>query len=76
MTWDAGKTQLETELQSEDNASEVEVDGHRVRKRTVDEMVQMEDFMSGKAQEETEGEPPLKTAGFRVQAFNNGSGLI
>mgnify|MGYP005839045643 CR=1 FL=1 len=76
MTWSQGKTDLEAELQAEDNASEIEIDGHRVRKRTVDEMVQMEDFMDGKAQEETEGTPNLKRAGMKVQAKNNGSGLV
>lgn len=76
MTWTQGQTNLDAELQAEDNASEIEIDGHRVRKRKVDEMVQMKDFMDGNAQEETVGEPPIKKAGFRVQARNNGSGLI
>lgn len=76
MTWSQAQTDLEAELQKEDNASEVEIDGHRVRKRTVNEMAQLEDFIENKALDEAGGNPPIKRAGYRVQAFNNGNGLV
>ena len=75
MTWSTAKTNLKAKLEKEDNAFEVEIDGQRVRKRTVDEMSQLDDFVTSKANEEV-AIPKLKRAKYKVQAFNNGSGLV
>jgi hypothetical protein len=76
MTWDTAKTEYDATLQAATTASEVEADGHKFRSRTVNEMVQLEDLINTRKSEEDLGSSPLKQAGFRVQAFNNGSGLI
>lgn len=76
MTWNGAKTTLESKLQGNNTNSETEIDGHRVRKRSLQELVQLEDYVNTKADEETNGDAPLKSAGFRVQAKNNGNGLI
>ena len=76
MTWSDAKTIIENKLQADNTNSETEVDGHRVRKRSLNELVQLEDLICTKEDEETNGDAPLRTAGFRVQAYNNGSGLI
>jgi len=75
MSWNTAKNNLYTSLKKEDNASEVEIDGQRVRKRTVAEMSALKDFMEGNALNETRT-PKIVTAKYKVQAFNNGSGLI
>lgn len=76
MTWTDAKNKSDSILQGNNSSSEVEVDGHRVRKRSVRELVALDDMLTAKADEETNGSPNLKRAGFRVQAFNNGDGLI
>ena len=76
MAWSDAKTIIENKLQADNTNSETEVDGHRVRKRSLNELVQLEDLICTKEDEETNGDAPLRTAGFRVQAYNNGSGLI
>lgn len=76
MTWDAAKTKYDATLQEATTAAEFEADGHKFRSRTVDEMAQLEDLINSRKAEEDSGPSPLKQAGFRVQAFNNGSGLI
>lgn len=75
MSWNTAKNNLNTKLKKEDNASEVEIDGQRVRKRTVAEMSALKDFMDGQALSETRT-PKIVSAKFKVQAFNNGSGLV
>lgn len=76
MTWNNAKTTLNAKLEKEDNAMEVEIDGQRVRKRSVAEMSQLEDFVENKALNESRGDSKLKRAKYKVQAFNNGNGLI
>lgn len=64
---------LDSIIQSMGSSAEVEVDGHRVKERSVAELLQLKDL-----QDELESveEGAVKKAGYRTKAFNNGTGLI
>lgn len=55
------------------SALETEVDGHRVKARSVAELRQLKDL-----QDELDNveQGDVQKAGFRTKAFNNGTGLI
>jgi hypothetical protein len=64
---------LDSIIQNLGSASETEVDGHRVKERSIAELLQLKDM-----QDELENPEvgDVKKAGYRTQAFNNGTGLI
>lgn len=64
---------LDSIIQNLGSASEIEVDGHREKSRSVDELRQLKDLQDELDSTETGA---VKKAGFKVQAFNNGTGLI
>jgi hypothetical protein len=74
-TWEESRTAVETKLQNS-LTSELEVDGHRVRERSVNELVALDDLSRGRTDEELNGPTNLRRANFRAQAFNKGEGLI
>lgn len=76
MTWTGAKTLLDAKLQGNNTNSATELDGHRVEKRSLEELIQLDDFVSGREDEELNGSTPLRAAGFRIQAKNNGDGLV
>jgi len=64
---------LDSIIQNLGSASEIEADGHRVKERSITELLQLKDLQDELDQPE---EGAVKKAGFRTQAFNNGTGLI
>jgi hypothetical protein len=64
---------LDSIIQNLGSASETEVDGHRVKLRSVEELRQLKDLQDELDSAEV---GDVKKAGFKVQAFNNGTGLI
>lgn len=76
MTWSNAKTNLETIIQNSSGTSEVEVDGHRVKNRSVEELIQLEDYICQKEDEEVNGPSNLKKAGYKTTVFNCGDGLV
>jgi len=76
MPWSDAKTALNEIIQNTNGNSEIEVDGHRVKKRSLKELLELEDYVCHKSDEETNGATPLSQSGFKVQAFNNGDGLV
>ena len=78
MTWDNAKTTLDTIIQNTAgiNTAEIEVDGHRVKNRSVKELVDLADYICHKQDEEVNGPTNLTKAGFKTTALNCGDGLI
>lgn len=76
MPWSDAKDALNDIIQNTNGNSEIEVDGHRVKKRSLKELLELEDYVCHKADEEANGPTPLTQSGFKVQAFNNGDGLV
>lgn len=76
MTWSTAKTSLEAKLQGNNTNIETEVDGHRVKKRSLEELILLEDYVNTKEDEETNGSTPLRSAGFRIVAKTNTEGLV
>ena len=73
MSYSGAKTALDARIQAENTASEIEADGHKIRKRSVGEIVQLSDLINSGEDEETNGDSPLRQAGFRISMKNNGS---
>ncbi len=64
---------IDTIIQNLGSSSEIEVDGHRVKERSIAELLQLKDLQDELDNPE---EGAVKKAGYRTQAFNNGTGLI
>ncbi len=64
---------LDSIIQNLGSASEIEADGHRVKERSIAELLQLKDLQD---ELDEPGVGAVKKAGFRTQAFNNGTGLI
>lgn len=75
MSWTTAKTNLEALLKKDQTFAEIEVDGHKLRTKSVAELARLDDFVTYRKDEEVNGETVLKQAGFKTQAFNSGDGL-
>jgi hypothetical protein len=74
MSFSTAKTTLQAMLEKVGTHSEVEVDGHRVKSRSVEELSQLNRLINDLADVEESGDP-VKNSGYKSQLKNNGDGL-